>query len=180
MSVPIVSVTLSGAHASLVPLALEHEAALAEAVRTENSGICGIFDRAAPGGRGTRIERRLGLQASGAMLPFTVLDAEGIPVGMTTFEHRPCPTTRRNRLHLVCGARAAQCAQHAVQSCCSGACLQRRSTVLRLNSAHTSSTPPAGAPSSESAPGLTASCGIPHADAKRHHSRHLRLQCRMR
>src|SRR5213080_4497797 len=31
------------------------------------------------------IERRLGLQASGAMLPFTVLDADGVIVGMTTY-----------------------------------------------------------------------------------------------
>jgi RimJ/RimL family protein N-acetyltransferase len=31
------------------------------------------------------IERRLGLQAKGTMLPFTVLDAAGSPCGMTTF-----------------------------------------------------------------------------------------------
>ena len=31
------------------------------------------------------IERRLGLQTAGSMLPFTVLDAAGTPVGMTTF-----------------------------------------------------------------------------------------------
>jgi RimJ/RimL family protein N-acetyltransferase len=31
------------------------------------------------------IERRLALQAAGSMLPFTVLDAAGTPVGMTTY-----------------------------------------------------------------------------------------------
>lgn len=31
------------------------------------------------------IDRRLALEASGSMLPFTVLDAGGTPVGMTTF-----------------------------------------------------------------------------------------------
>jgi len=31
------------------------------------------------------IERRLGLQAQGSMVPFTVLDATGVPVGMTTY-----------------------------------------------------------------------------------------------
>ena len=33
----------------------------------------------------TEIERRLTLQAAGSMLPFTVLDAAGTPVGMTTY-----------------------------------------------------------------------------------------------
>ena len=31
------------------------------------------------------IERRLGLHAAGSMLPFTVLDGAGTPVGMTTY-----------------------------------------------------------------------------------------------
>jgi RimJ/RimL family protein N-acetyltransferase len=34
---------------------------------------------------GAEIERRLGLQAQGSMVPFTVLDATGTPVGMTTY-----------------------------------------------------------------------------------------------
>jgi len=33
------------------------------------------------------IERRLGLQAQGSMLPFAVLDPDGVPVGMTTLMH---------------------------------------------------------------------------------------------
>jgi RimJ/RimL family protein N-acetyltransferase len=34
---------------------------------------------------GRELERRLSLQAAGAMLPFTVLDGSGTPVGMTTY-----------------------------------------------------------------------------------------------
>ena len=36
-------------------------------------------------GLAAEIERRLALQAAGRMLPFTVLDAGGTPVGMTTY-----------------------------------------------------------------------------------------------
>jgi RimJ/RimL family protein N-acetyltransferase len=38
-----------------------------------------------PEGMKAEIERRLGLQAKGSMLPFTVLDADGKPAGMTTY-----------------------------------------------------------------------------------------------
>ena len=85
MSVPIGPVTLSGAHASLVPLALEHEAALAEAVQDGELWNLWYTTVPHPEDMGREIERRLGLQASGAMLPFTVLDSAGVPVGMTTF-----------------------------------------------------------------------------------------------
>jgi len=39
----------------------------------------------APEGMAAEIERRLGLQAAGSMLPFTVLDADGRICGMTTY-----------------------------------------------------------------------------------------------
>jgi hypothetical protein len=34
---------------------------------------------------GKEIDRRLGLQATGSMLPFTVFDGSGTIVGMTTY-----------------------------------------------------------------------------------------------
>jgi RimJ/RimL family protein N-acetyltransferase len=40
------------------------------------------------------IERRLGLQAEGRMLPFTVLDADGKPAGMTTYMNVDAPNQR--------------------------------------------------------------------------------------
>jgi RimJ/RimL family protein N-acetyltransferase len=38
-----------------------------------------------PDGMAAEIDRRLGLQATGSMLPFTVFDADGRVVGMTTY-----------------------------------------------------------------------------------------------
>ncbi|MBF5066893.1 GNAT family N-acetyltransferase, partial [Salmonella enterica subsp. enterica serovar Istanbul] len=38
-----------------------------------------------PDGMAKEIDRRLSLQATGAMLPFTVFDASGTIVGMTTY-----------------------------------------------------------------------------------------------
>ena len=40
-----------------------------------------------PEGMAAEIDRRLGLHAAGSMLPFAVLDASGMPVGMTTYMH---------------------------------------------------------------------------------------------
>jgi len=40
------------------------------------------------------IERRLALQADGCMLPFTVLNANGKPVGMTTYMNVDAPNRR--------------------------------------------------------------------------------------
>ena len=78
-------VTLRGAHASLVPLDPVHAAALAEAVRDGELWKLWYTAIPAPEHMGAEIERRLGLQARGSMLPFTVLDTAGTPVGMTTY-----------------------------------------------------------------------------------------------
>ena len=43
---------------------------------------------------GKEINRRLGLQASGAMLPFTVFDADGRIAGMTTYMNVDTPNRR--------------------------------------------------------------------------------------
>jgi RimJ/RimL family protein N-acetyltransferase len=78
-------VELIGRHARLVPLAREHGAALAEAVRDGELWKLWYTSIAPPEAMGAEIERRLGLQRSGAMLPFTVQDADGRVVGMTTY-----------------------------------------------------------------------------------------------
>jgi N-acetyltransferase len=78
-------VSLQGRHAALVPLAIEHETALAEAVR--DGELWKLWYTAVPSPEGMKAEigRRLALQAAGSMLPFAVLDVSGTPVGMTTY-----------------------------------------------------------------------------------------------
>src|SRR4029079_2389101 len=78
-------ITLSGKHATLVPLERSHAGALAEAVRDGELWKLWYTSIPAPERMAAEIERRLGLQAQGSMLPFAVLDADGTPVGMTTY-----------------------------------------------------------------------------------------------
>lgn len=77
--------SLRGTHASLVPLDVGHAEALRDAVR--DGELWRLWYTAVPSPEGMvgEIERRLGLQAKGSMLPFTVLDAAGVPAGMTTY-----------------------------------------------------------------------------------------------
>ena len=77
--------SLRGTHVQLVPLAPEHAPALTEAVRDGELWNLWYTAVPRPEGMAAEIERRLGLHAAGSMLPFTVLDAEGTPVGMTTY-----------------------------------------------------------------------------------------------
>ena len=79
--------TLTGRHVTLVPLAAEHALALAEAARDGELWRLWYTNIPAPEQMDVEIERRLGLLATGSMLPFTVLDAAGTPSGMTTFMH---------------------------------------------------------------------------------------------
>jgi len=76
---------LVGTHASLVPLSPDHEAALSDAVRDGELWRLWYTTVPSPEEMAGEIARRLALLASGAMLPFTVLDAAGVPVGMTTY-----------------------------------------------------------------------------------------------
>lgn len=78
-------VALRGAHASLVPLTAAHEPALARASAEGELHRLWYTTVPSPQGMAAEIARRLALQAAGAMLPFAVLDAAGLPVGMTTF-----------------------------------------------------------------------------------------------
>ncbi len=80
------SITLSGRHAALEPLAYAHQDGLAEAVR--DGELWNLWYTAIPSPEGMRaeIERRLGLQKAGSMLPFAVRSlANGNIVGMTTY-----------------------------------------------------------------------------------------------
>lgn len=78
-------ITLRGDHATLVPLSVDHGAALTAAA--EDGALWKLWYTAIPSPQGmtTEIDRRLKLQAAGAMLPFTVRDAGGEVAGMTTY-----------------------------------------------------------------------------------------------
>ena len=78
-------VTLSGSHARLLPLSIEHEAGLADAARDGELWKLWYTTIPHPESMQTEIARRLALQAAGSMLPFTVLDASSRVVGMTTY-----------------------------------------------------------------------------------------------
>jgi RimJ/RimL family protein N-acetyltransferase len=82
---PLSPVTLTGPHATLVPLEPSHAPALADAVRDGELWNLWYTTVPSPDRMAAEIERRLALQAAGSMLPFTVLDATGTPAGMTTF-----------------------------------------------------------------------------------------------
>lgn len=78
-------VTLRGKHAVLEPLALSHEAEAVEAVRDGELWKLWYTSIPAPEKMRQEIERRLGLQEKGTMLPFAVRDADGRFAGMTTY-----------------------------------------------------------------------------------------------
>ena len=78
-------VTLRGSHVTLEPLAAEHAEALRQATRDGELWKLWYTAIPSPDGMEAEIQRRLGLQASGSMLAFTVRDAAGKVVGMTTF-----------------------------------------------------------------------------------------------
>jgi N-acetyltransferase len=75
-------VTLSGPHATLRPLDKEHHDALCEATRDGELWKLWYTAVPSPEGMAAEIERRLNLAT---MCPFTVLDAAGKVVGMTTY-----------------------------------------------------------------------------------------------
>jgi RimJ/RimL family protein N-acetyltransferase len=75
-------VTLSSPHATLRPLDNEHHDALCEATRDGELWKLWYTAVPSPEGMAAEIERRLNLAT---MCPFTVLDAAGKVVGMTTY-----------------------------------------------------------------------------------------------
>ncbi len=78
-------VTLQGTHAALVPLTPDHESALNAAAADGELWKLWYTSVAGPDAMAADIQRRLGLQAKGSMLPFAVLDASGAVVGETTY-----------------------------------------------------------------------------------------------
>lgn len=82
----LVSTTLSGRYVELVPLSKQHCDGLMEAVRDGELWRLWYTAIPVPEQMGAEIDRRLGLQSAGSMLPFTVLSGPGgKPVGMTTY-----------------------------------------------------------------------------------------------
>ncbi len=78
-------VTLQGRHVKLEPLTLAHAPALMRAVQDGELWRLWYTAIPAPDRMVAEIERRLGLLASGSMLPWAVLDHSGNAVGMTTY-----------------------------------------------------------------------------------------------
>ena len=78
-------VTLVGPHARLEPLSPAHIEGLTEAVADGELWKLWYTAIPEPEGMGKEIDRRLGLQKAGTMLPFTVFDADGRIAGMSTY-----------------------------------------------------------------------------------------------
>src|ERR1700680_2448252 len=78
-------VSLRGPHARLEPLSHDHCEGLTEAVK--DGELWKLWYTFIPRAEdiGKEIDRRLGLQAAGSMLPFTVFDGDGTIAGMTTY-----------------------------------------------------------------------------------------------
>jgi len=87
-------VTLRGAHARLEPLSADHYDGLLEAVK--DGELWKLWYTFIPKAEDMRkeIDRRLGLQSAGSMLPFTVFDAEGKIAGMSTYMNVDTPNRR--------------------------------------------------------------------------------------
>ena len=78
-------VTLRGTHARLEPLSQAHREGLVEAVRDGELWKLWYTFVPQPDHMAKEIDRRLGLQTVGSMLPFTVFDAHDDIAGMTTY-----------------------------------------------------------------------------------------------
>jgi RimJ/RimL family protein N-acetyltransferase len=86
--------SLHGAHAQLEPLSQDHCEGLTEAVK--DGELWKLWYTFIPRAEdmGKEIDRRLGLQAAGSMLPWTVFDADGRIAGMTTYMNVNAPNRR--------------------------------------------------------------------------------------
>jgi RimJ/RimL family protein N-acetyltransferase len=87
-------VTLRGAHARLEPLSHDQLDGLLDAVK--DGELWKLWYTFIPTAENMKkeIDRRLGLQAAGSMLPFTVFDADGKCAGMTTYMNVDTPNRR--------------------------------------------------------------------------------------
>ena len=78
-------VSLKGLYARLEPLSQDQCEGLTEAVKDGELWKLWYTSIPRPEDMRKEIDRRLGLQAAGAMLPFTVFDADGKIAGMSTY-----------------------------------------------------------------------------------------------
>lgn len=81
----VAPVTLAGRAVTLAPLAPEHHDGLVAACTDGDVHRLWVTTVPSPERMAAEIDRRLGLQAAGTMLPFTVFDAAGRVAGMTTY-----------------------------------------------------------------------------------------------
>ena len=87
-------VTLQGPHARLKPLLHDHHDGLVEAVKDGDLWKLWYTFVPKPEEMKKEIDRRLGLQKTGSMLPWTVFDADGKIAGMTTYMNVDTPNRR--------------------------------------------------------------------------------------
>jgi RimJ/RimL family protein N-acetyltransferase len=87
-------VTLQGPHARLEPLSQHHHDGLVEAVKDGALWKLWYTFVPKPEDMHKEIDRRLGLQKTGSMLPWTVFDADGKIAGMTTYMNVDTPNRR--------------------------------------------------------------------------------------
>lgn len=101
-------ITLKGTHATLEPLSHDHYDGLVEATRDGELFKLWYTSVPSPDGMRLEIERRLGLQEIGTMLPWTVRDnASGKVAGMTSYMNID-PTNRRVEIGSTWYAKSAQ------------------------------------------------------------------------
>lgn len=83
--IKIEPLSMQCASGALVPLDRGHKDALADAVREGELWKLWYTGVPRPEAMGEAIDSRLQEQAAGTMLPFAILDCDGVPVGMTTY-----------------------------------------------------------------------------------------------
>ena len=84
-------VTLSGPHATLRPLEAAHHDGLCEATRDGELWRLWYTAVPSPEGMAAEVQRRLGLQAAGSMLPFTTSTTE-VPTEVSPAPKLTCDT----------------------------------------------------------------------------------------
>jgi RimJ/RimL family protein N-acetyltransferase len=87
-------ITLQGPHARLEPLSQDHHDGLVEAVKDGDLWKLWYTFVPKPEEMKKEIDRRLGLQTAGSMLPWTVFDTDGKIAGMTTYMNVDTPNRR--------------------------------------------------------------------------------------
>jgi hypothetical protein len=151
-------VTLVGPHARLEPLSHAHLDGLTEAVKDGELWKLWYTSIPKPEDMAKEIDRRLGLQKVGSMLPFTVFDAEGRIAGMSTYMNVDA-ANRRVEIGSTWYAKRVQ--RSALNTQCKLLLLTHafeNSIALRSSSARISSITRAGAASSAWAPSRTEFC----------------------